>query len=431
MKKKFLATVLCLMLSLTTIACSSTTKTASKDATQKTASNTKIQLTYWSFFGGGEGTYMQTIVDNFNKSQSNIVVKNVIQQWGTPYYTKLTTAVAAGKGPDVGAAHISMLPALVDTGTINPLDDYAKDINIDWSKFNKNILASTVYDGDHYAVPLDTHPFIMYYNKTLLKNAGLLSADGKPIMASGVDGFEKFLATLKQKLPAGVYPLAESNSGDDIYRLWYSLYVQQGPTTLLSADFKKSSIDMAKAVKSADFVKSLFTKGYVQKNLADFVKTFSSGKAAITFTGVWCTPVFEATKGFVFGAGELPTLMGKTATWGDSHTIIIPVQKTEDKTKADAAMKFASFVADSAPIWAKDGHIPASDKVVASADFKKLPYRSDYVAAASHVVFFSKSTTNWAMFDIIKKNLDTIWNGSKDSKTALTKMTSDIDNLVK
>lgn len=94
-------------------------------------------------------------------------------------------------------------------------------------------------------------------------------------------------------------------------------------------------------------------------------------------------------------------------------------------------MKFANFVADSAPIWAKAGHIPASDKVVASAEFKKLPYRSDYVTAASHVVFFSKSTTNWAMFDIIKKDLDTIWNGSKDSKTALTKMTSDIDNLVK
>ena len=142
MKKKFLATVLCLMLSLTTIACSSNTKTASNEATQKPASNAKIQLTYWSFFGGGEGTYMQTIVDNFNKSQSNIVVKNVTQQWGTPYYTKLTTAVAAGKGPDVGAAHISMLPALVDTGTINPLDDYAKDINVNWSKFNKNILYS-------------------------------------------------------------------------------------------------------------------------------------------------------------------------------------------------------------------------------------------------------------------------------------------------
>ncbi len=66
-----------------------------------------------------------------------------------------------------------------------------------------------------------------------------------------------------------------------------------------------------------------------------------------------------------------------------------------------------------------------------SEEFKKLPYIQDYAEAAKHVVFFSKSTTNWAMFDVIKKDLDTIWNGSKDSKTALTKMASDIDNLVK
>ena len=71
------------------------------------------------------------------------------------------------------------------------------------------------------------------------------------------------------------------------------------------------------------------------------------------------------------------------------------------------------------------------DKVVASEEFKNCLYTRVYAEAAKHVVFFSKSTTNWAMFDVIKKDLDTIWNGNKESKTALTKMASDIDNLVK
>jgi multiple sugar transport system substrate-binding protein len=421
MRKKSLALVLSLMFTLTLFSGFAMVKTKAAP----------IELTYWSFFGGGEGSYMQTIVDNFNKSQTGIVVKNVIQEWGTPYYTKLMTAVAAGKGPDIGASHVSELPALVDSGTIYALDSYAKDENVNWGKINKNILDSTIYDGKHYAVPLDTHPFIMYYNKTLLKNAGLLSAAGKPIIGTGVKGFETFLSTLKRKLPAGVYPFSISNAGDDVYRLWYALYVQQGPISLLNDDFTKSSIDMAKAVKSAEFVKSLFTKGYIQKNLADFVKTFSSGKAAITMTGGWTTPVFEGVKGLSFGATEIPVLMGKAATWGDSHTIILPVQPNDDKARQDAAMKFASYVADSGKIWAAAGHVPASDAVVASADFKKLPYRSEYATAAKHVVFFTHSKTNWAMFDLIKKNLDTIWNGSTDSTKALTKMAADIDNLVK
>ncbi|HBE77085.1 MAG TPA: ABC transporter substrate-binding protein [Firmicutes bacterium] len=393
--------------------------------------DSKIELTFWSFFGGGESSYMQEIVNNFNKSQSEIVVKNVIQEWGTPYYTKLMTAVAAGKGPDIGAAHVSELPALVDSGSVYALDTYAKDENVNWGKINKNILDATIYDGKHYAVPLDTHPYIMYYNKNLLKKAGLLDAQGKPILASGTVGLDTFFATLKKKLPADVYPLAQPTNGDDCYRLWYALYVQQGPTSLLNANFTKSEIDMAKAVKAAEYVKSLYTRGYIQKNLADFVKTFSSGKAAVTFTGGWTTPVFEGVKGFSFGAMEFPTLMGKTATWGDSHTIILPVQSKDDKVRQDAAMKFASFVADSGKIWAQAGHVPASDAVVASAEFKALPYRSEYATAAKHVVFFSHSKNNWAMIDIIKKNLDTIWNGSTPSKTALTKMAMDIDNLVK
>ena len=420
MKNKLFTATLSMMLAMVVLAGMAMVKAAPK-----------VQLTYWSFFGGGEGSYMQEIVDNFNKSQSAIVVKNVIQAWGTPYYTKLMTAVAAGKGPDIGAAHVSELPPLVDSGTVYALDGYAKDVKMNWGKLNKNILNSTVYDGKHYAVPLDTHPYIMYYNKTLLKKAGLLNAQGKPILARGVKGLDAFFATLKKKLPADVYPLSEPTSGDDVYRLWYALYVQQGPTSLLNANFTKSELDMAKAVKAAEYVKSLFTRGYIQKNLADFVKTFSSEKAAVTFTGGWTTPVFEGVKGLSFGAMELPTVMGKTATWGDSHTIILPVQAKDDKARQDAAMEFASYVADCGKIWSQAGHVPASDAVVASADFKALPYRSEYATAAKHVVFFSHSKSNWAMFDVIKKNLDTIWNGSTDSKTALTKMASEIDDLVK
>lgn len=422
MRKKLLAATLSLMLALTTF---------SGVAMAKTKAAAPIELTYWSFFGGGEGSYMQQIVDNFNKSQSGIVVKNVIQAWGTPFYTKLMTAVAAGKGPDIASAHVSEIPALVDSGSVYALDTYGKDINMNWGKINKNILASTVYGGKHYAVPLDTHPDIMYYNKTLLKQAGLLSPQGTPILARGQKGLDNFFATLKAKLPKDIYPLSEPTAQDDPYRLWYSFYVQQGPTSLLNADFTKSAIDMDKAVKAADYIKSFYTKGYIQKNLADFVKTFSSGKAAVIFTGGWTTPVFEGVKGLSFGAMELPTVFNKTATWGDSHTMVLPVQASDDKARQDAAMKFASFVSDSGQIWAQAGHVPASDAVVASAAFKKLPYRSSYASAAKHVVFFSHSKNNWAMFDLIKKNLDTIWNGSTDSKTALTKMASDIDNLIK
>ena len=43
-------------------------------------------------------------------------------------------------------------------------------------------------DGKQYAVPFDTHPIVLYYNKDLLEKAGLLGEDGLP---KGLDGLRQ------------------------------------------------------------------------------------------------------------------------------------------------------------------------------------------------------------------------------------------------
>ncbi|HET6437187.1 MAG TPA: hypothetical protein VFG59_03930 [Anaeromyxobacter sp.] len=44
-------------------------------------------------------------------------------------------------------------------------------------------------------MPLDTHTVLLYYNKRLLKKAGLLGPDGKPL---GLAGLEAFTAALRK-----------------------------------------------------------------------------------------------------------------------------------------------------------------------------------------------------------------------------------------
>ena len=51
-------------------------------------------------------------------------------------------------------------------------------------------------DGKQYAVPLDIHSIILYYNKDLLKKAGLLGDDGKPKGLDGVANWDAALAKL-------------------------------------------------------------------------------------------------------------------------------------------------------------------------------------------------------------------------------------------
>lgn len=421
-----LALTLLLSVSMILSACSGNSGGADGDA----ASEGKVSLSFWTLFDGGDGANMQALVDEFNKTHPDIEVKNTKLAWGE-YYTKLVTAVGNGNGPDIGISHSSRLPDLIDQGVVTELDTPAADAGVDWNSYNQNLLSAVTVDDQHYAVPIDTHAFIMFYNKKLLKEAGLLGEDGKPVLEQSADGFVSFLKTLKEKLPAKATPFALSNNNDDPFRLWWSLYSQLGGNDVISDDLKSAAIDKEKGIKAADYIQKLYTEGYIKKNDPDFYKNFQSGTAAITMTGVWTTGTWESTKDFEFGAMPIPKFYDQEATWGDSHTIILPLTQDEDEAKRKAAMIFADWVADNGQVWAKAGHIPSKPSVLEKQEFKDMPYRSDYSEVAS-VVKFSKKSTKTAQIreEVAFKFLNEVWVNKMTPADAMNNMEAGIQKIL-
>lgn len=391
----------------------------------------KVELTFWTLFSGGDGDNMQAMIDTFNKEHPDIQVKNTKLEWGE-YYTKLITAVGNGNGPDIGISHISRLPDLIDQGVVSELDDVADAAGVDWSTFNPNILEASVVNDAHYAVPIDTHPFIMYYNKKLLSDAGLLGDDGKPAFESSPDGFVTFLTKLKEQLPQKATPFALSNTNDDPFRLWWALYSQLGGNDVVADDLSTAQVDTDKAVEAAGYIQDLFHKHKVIKlNDPDFYKNFQSGTAAIMMTGVWATGTWEATEGLDFGAMPIPTLFGQAATWGDAHTVILPITKKEDPARRQAALTFANWLADNGQVWAKAGHIPSKPSVFEHPDFQALPHRSDYVSVASTVKFNKPSTKNWQIRDLAMfKYLNEIWANKMSPEDGISKLTDEVQKVL-
>ena len=83
----------------------------------------------------------------------------------------------------------------------------------------------------------------MYYNKDVLKKAGVLGANGMmPAMKSMAD-MTKTLQTIKDK--TGVIPVALSTNQDSatVWRLWYSLFLQQGGTLVKDGKLSLSDLD--------------------------------------------------------------------------------------------------------------------------------------------------------------------------------------------
>ena len=89
---------------------------------EQTKQEGPIEVTFWSLFTGGDGEFFDAMVDEFNRTHTDIVAKTDTVKFDN-YYTKLTTALSANNAPDVVVVHQSNLLGYVPRGVFLPLDD--------------------------------------------------------------------------------------------------------------------------------------------------------------------------------------------------------------------------------------------------------------------------------------------------------------------
>jgi multiple sugar transport system substrate-binding protein len=362
------------------------------------ASPNRIHITFWTPFSGGDGQFMSEMVQQFNEGQKEIRVDQLNMKFDD-YYTRLQTAILSATAPDVAVLHSSRLPQFGPSGAISDLTDLAKQIGIDWSIFNSNILNSTMDNGKHLAVPLDTHALVLYYNKTYLRQAGLLDAQEKPIIDKGPEGFVRFLETIRQKTDNNIAPLAQPNLRIDAYWLWWALYNQIGNGGAYYDSNGKAAINNEAALKAMQFIHDLYSSELIPPNISDAFHLFQENKAALLITGMWGTGAFENTEGLDFGVVPLPTIFDVPATWGDSHVLALSKQLHADPERQKAALTFAYWLVMHGDMWAKAGHLPSVNAILDNDNFKKLPYRSDYKKSVEFVKYWPQHKKQWTIND--------------------------------
>ena len=343
-------------------------------------------VVYWNFFTGGDGVRMVQMQKDFSKAHADIDLKATTLTWGAVFYTKLTTATVGGKAPDVASMHLTRLGAFVDSGLVTELDlpTLAK-YGIAPNKFSATQWNKANINGKQYAVPLDTHPFVLYYNTEICKKAGLLGPDGKLMPLVGADAvMNAFKAAQKV---TGKFGLA-IDSGDVMpWRLFYTLYSQQGGK-IISADGKTMLLDDAKATKALTWMAELASSKVAPSNAAyaDAVSMFASGKAGFHWNGDWEATTFETSK-TPYDVTLTPNVLGSLATQADSHSLIIPRQKSLSSDQLAADLTFVSSLVSDSLVWAQGGHIPAYLPVATSAGYKALVPQSHYVGEAQYATY--------------------------------------------
>ncbi len=353
----------------------------------------QTEVVWWDFLGGGDGVRMKAMIEAFNKDHPDIKINATTLEWGTPFYTKVQTSVATGQGPDIMTYHLSRYPLGLEQGVLSPItDEELSSVGLSKSDYPENLVEAATFEGQMYGVPLDVHSIILYYNKDILKEAGLLGDDGLP---TGLDGIDNFNAALAKIAETGKLPLSMSNSADSgtVWRIFYSLLKQQGGDVIDGEEVVLGEPANA-ALSTMD---NWVSEGYARKNVGypDSVALFTQGEAAFMINGVWEVPTMVdlAAKDelFEWGAVQLPVLFEQPATWADSHTFAIPSGDMSPEKRA-AALEVIAWMNKNSIMWAGAGHIPAYKPVVDSAEYQELEPNATYAVLADTAVFDPRST---------------------------------------
>ena len=344
-------------------------------------------LSYWNLLGGGDGTRMIAMENGYQKQHPGVALNAVVLAWGNPYYTKLTLATLGGRPPDVGISHLTRATILARAGLLEPLNETElAPYGFTGGNFTPAAWAKAHTDGTLYAIPLDTHPWVMYYNTEICKKAGLLNADGSLKNLDGPTALTQALTAAKKVTGAFGGVTSINNDTATPWRLFSTLYYQLGGTALAD-DGHKIVLDDAKAEQVLSFLQNLTVKQALMPSSVDYagaITTFATGKSAFFFQGDWEITTFETTK-TPFSMTAFPNVFGgRYAVQADSHSFVLPKDPARTDARRQEIFVFIRSLLNQSSTWAQGGHIPAWLPFQHSAAYDKLKPASNYRWVANY-----------------------------------------------
>jgi ABC-type glycerol-3-phosphate transport system substrate-binding protein len=371
--------------------------------------------------GAGGGTY--TMWDPYPQFAKGSDWAKLLDQCGTKAGVKIKrtafdtsdlankTLLAAqqGNSPDVLIVDNPVVSTLAEAGVLTTTDDN----KLDTSKVDPNLLAAGQSHGKTYGTPIGANTLALYYNKKVLKAAGVDIAsvkDWKSLTAA--------LAKVKKAGKKGItFSAIGTEEGSFQFLPWF-----------WGSGAKLTELDSAQGVSALALWKDWLKSGYAPNSVLNNTQTtswqeFSSGDYAFAENGTW--QLAGAKKaGMDFGVLPVPAATGGNAaapTGGEFVTI--PVQK--DTGRYATTQKLVSCLTSGDNLYATDTTLsyvaPTSEvqdkQVAANADLKPWV---DAVQAAKGRTSDDLGTQYPKISEQMWKAVQSALSGSKSPKDAMS-----------
>jgi multiple sugar transport system substrate-binding protein len=145
--------------------------TATTGCTAKApAAGKRVVVDYWEKWSGFEEAAMQTVIDDFNRSQDRIEVRFLSI---SPIDEKLMLAASAGNPPDLAGVWEYNIPDLAEKGALLPLDEALAQAGLGADHYVPKYWELCRHGGFTWALPSTPGAVALYYNKRLFREVGL------------------------------------------------------------------------------------------------------------------------------------------------------------------------------------------------------------------------------------------------------------------
>jgi multiple sugar transport system substrate-binding protein len=331
----------------------------------------------WSPFTGPDGDEMTALAERFSAENTcGVTVTHVAQP---EYVQKLEAGAAAGELPAMTAVHITRVAQLAARNVLKPFGPEAMAVLGDdfASEFPEDLWGPGEVRGERYAIPLDVHPLIMFYNKELFAAAGIEEPGTEPWTR---EEFEDALAKLEE---SGVTPLSLGTAFQGA-ALFQALIRQYGGSLTDEAG-TTATYNSEAGVQALQKIKELRDKytPEVSGTGDPEVNVFKQGDVGMTFHGPWW--ISDLSKLDFVGFAPLPTIGDQPATWGGSHQLALT---TDDPTTQAAAAVWIKWLSDNSAEWAAAGQVPARQSVRDDPNLASVAAPISQVVESANMVVF-------------------------------------------
>jgi multiple sugar transport system substrate-binding protein len=284
------------------------------------ASADPVKLTYWSGFTGGDKQAYLDLIKKFNDTHPDIQVDYQLQPWDS-IAQKLPTAIISGSGPDLATPdyNVATIQQYVANGLALPLDDLVPQVG--QGVLPQAVIDSFSVDGKLYAAPANYATLLLYYNKDLLKTAGI--AAPPKTMAELQDD------AVKLSNGQGQYGIALADNAT--IQMWPVLIWSDGGDLIAN---KCSALADPKTVGTVEKWSGLIRDKKISpvgSTGQDADNLFAAGKAAFEINGPWAAGQYK-TAGINFDVAAVPVGdSGKPVTLASTVPTIVSSKTAHPK----------------------------------------------------------------------------------------------------